>query len=163
MFFYTYVIFSFIALLNCFKILYTLGWVRCVSCSKCVANSSQEALSTSHFCLASAAFLLYPVLSRASLMQTISYMMFHSFLLIALFGHLIFLNIFLCRLFIFFNFCMLLIFVCFVSFLVLSQHQFRLFLCCLSEDSVFVCTTIFCFRQWKVLFLKISPFSTATL
>jgi hypothetical protein len=105
-------------------------------------------VSTSHFVLASAAFLLYSVLSLTSFKLTISYMTFASLLLIILFGHPIFLNILFCVVSLFFlNFCMLLICVCFVSFRVLSQHQFLLFLYCLSEDSVFVCTAIFCFRR----------------
>ena len=57
---------SFISLLICFKILYTLGWVLYVSCSKSVTNLSQESihlLLTS--LLASAVFLLYSSLSSS--------------------------------------------------------------------------------------------------
>ena len=57
---------SFTSLLICFKILYTLGWVLYVSCSKFVTNLSQESLCpllTS--LLASAVFLLYSSLSSS--------------------------------------------------------------------------------------------------
>jgi len=55
---------SFTSLLIYFKILYTLGWVLYVSCSKFVTNLSQESLClflTS--LLASAVFILYSSLS----------------------------------------------------------------------------------------------------
>jgi len=56
----------FTSLLICFKVLYTLGWVLYVSCSKFVTNLSQESLClllTSR--LASAVFLLYFSLSSS--------------------------------------------------------------------------------------------------
>ena len=84
---------SFTSLVICFKILYTLGWVLYVSCSKFVTNWSQESLClllTS--LLASAVFLLYSSLSSSFFEFNHFYMIFSLFLLIVLFGHPIFLN-----------------------------------------------------------------------
>ena len=68
---------SFTSLLVCFKILYTLGWVLYVSCSKFVKNLSQESLClllTS--LLASAVFLLYSSLSSSFFESSHFYMTF---------------------------------------------------------------------------------------
>ena len=54
---------------------------------------------------------------------------------------------------------MLLILVCFVSFRLLSQHLFRLFLYCLSEISLFVCKAIFRFRRLSLILKKSSCFT----
>ena len=118
---------SFTALLICFRILYTLGWVLYVSCSKFVTNLSQESLRlllTS--LLASAVFLLYSSLSSCFFEFSHFYMMFSLFLLIVLFGHHIFLNIFSYFVFLLFlNFHLLLILLCFVSFPIPSQCLFH--------------------------------------
>jgi hypothetical protein len=143
--------------------LYTLDWVLCVPSSKFVTSLSQEALClllTS--LLAVAVFLLYYILSYSFFEFSHSCIIFSLLLLVVLFGHLIFLDIFSCFVSLFFvNFRMLLISICFVSFPILSQYMFCFPLYCLSETSLFVCTAILSFHNLKVLFWKILLFKPA--
>ena len=144
---------SFTSLLICFQILYTLGWVLYVLCSKLVTDLSQESLClllTS--LLASAVFLLYSSLSSSFFEFSHFYMIFSLFLLIVLFGDLIFLNTFSCFMsLLFLNFHLLLILMHFVSFFILSQCLFHLPLYCLSGVSLFGCTVILCFHHLAFL------------
>ena len=145
---------SFTSLLICFKILYTLGWVMYVSCSKFVTNLSQESLClllTS--LLVSAVFLLYSSLSSSEFSHF--YIISSFFLLIVLFGHPIFLNTFSYIIPLFFlDFQLLLILVCFVSFPIPSQCLFHFPLYCLSAVSLFWCTAILCFHHLTIYFKK---------
>ena len=77
---------SFTPLLICFNILYPLGWVLYVSCSKFVTNLSQESLCLLlSSLLASAVFLFYSSLSSSFLQFSHFYVFFPLFLLIVLF------------------------------------------------------------------------------
>src|SRR5215469_15369643 len=144
---------SFISLLMCFKILYTLGWFLYVSCSKSVTNFPRKVfvfflllfwLVLCFFCI--------PLCLLVSLKSAICYMIFSLFLLIVLFVHPIFLNTFSYFVsLLFLNFQMLLILICFVSFSILSQCLIHFPLCCLSEFSLFGCTTILCFHRLAIL------------
>jgi len=80
----------------------------------------------------------------ASLKLTISYMMFYCFCFISLF---------------FLNFSLLIILECFASFPILSQYLFHLFLYCLNEVSLIVCTAILKLSPFNSLILKNSSFT----
>jgi hypothetical protein len=95
-------------------------------------------------------FFCTPIYLLVSLNSAIFYMIFSLFLLIVLFGHLIFLNTFsyiVSLLLLDFN--LLLILVCFS---VPSQCLFHFPLYFLSGVSLFWCTAILCFHHLTVLF-----------
>ena len=118
---------SFTSSLICFKILYTLGRVLFVSCSKFVTNLSQEILCLLlTFLLASAVFLLYSSLSSSFF--ELNHFLYDFFFgsISFLFDHPIFLNTFSSIVsLLFLNFHALPILVCFVSFSIPPQCLFH--------------------------------------